>query len=180
MRLLIGVAVLALLLGLLGSHTALVSDDGMAPSLLPGDAVVLWPGTPVVGDVVAVVDPLDPSEWTLRRVEAIGGAISYSGGSYVHDAEPVLLDMGKDDAGYSVVKEGPHLTRHRPSPRTVDDTLESSGVPDDSAFLGADNRDEALDSRWWGPVPLNVLQGRVILRIGAPRNRWRSWVTTAP
>lgn len=166
------------LVAVVAAHTALISDDSMAPSVLPGDVVLLWSKSPALGDVVAVIDPLDPSGWTLRRVEAIGGAISYSGGSYVYDNEPALLEMGKDDIGFSVVQEGSHLTRHRS--RNVSYAMETTGVPDDSAWVGADNRDEAIDSRWWGPVPLDVIQGTVLLRVGAPRNRWRSWVDATP
>lgn len=178
LRALVGALATLGALAYVASHAALISDDGMAPSLLPGDLVLLWNVAPQEGDVVAVLDPLDPTSWTLRRVEAIGGAIEYSGGSYVHDIEPALLDMGKDDAGFSVIQEGEHLTRHMS--RNVSYEIEPSGVPDDSAWLGADNRDEALDSRWWGPVPLDVLQGKVVLRLGAPRNRWRSWVDLEP
>ena len=49
-----------------------------------------------------------------------------------------------------------------------------TGVPDDRAYLSADNRDEALDSRWWGPVPLTSIGGVVVARIGAPTTPWRS------
>jgi hypothetical protein len=55
----------------LATRVARVPDDEMAPSLFAGDWVVLAPGTPTAGEVVALVDPLDPSRWTLRRVEAI-------------------------------------------------------------------------------------------------------------
>lgn len=159
-------------------QTAVVPDDAMAPSLLPGDLVLILPLTPRLADVVAVVDPLDPSVWTLRRVEGVGGAMRYRGGSFVPGDAPQLLDMGRDDAGYAVIEEGGHLTRHLP--RNVEGEMDEVGVPDDRAFLGADNRDIALDSRWWGAVPLDLLQGRVVLRIGPPRNRWRTWFDLHP
>ncbi len=166
-------AALLVAVGVVATHVAMAPDDAMAPSLLSGDVVLIWPLTPGVGDVVAVVDPLDPSAWTLRRVEAIGGAIAYTAGSYVREDEPQLLDMGRDDAGFTVIQEGSHLTRHLA--RRVDWRMDPVGVPDDSAWLGADNRDVALDSRWWGPVPLAYVQGVVVLRVGAPGNRWRGW-----
>lgn len=168
-------AAAALLVGvaLVASRLAVAPDDAMSPSLLPGDVLFILPLTPKVGDVVAVVDPLDPSAWTLRRVETIGGAIAYNAGSYVREDEPQLLDMGRDDAGFTVIQEGRHLSRHLA--RRVDWRMDQVGVPDDSAWLGADNRDIALDSRWWGPVPLSYVQGVVVLRFGAPGNRWRGW-----
>lgn len=174
----LAVGLVALGIAGVASRTALVSDDTMAPSLLPGDLVFLWPGTPNEGDVVAVVDPLDTSRWTLRRVQGIGGSIRYDAGSYVREHQAPLLDMGLDEEGFQVIQEGEHLTRHLT--RNVEWDLAEVGVPDDSAWLGADNRDLALDSRWWGPVPLADLQGVVVLRFGAPRNRWRGWVEGRP
>jgi hypothetical protein len=49
-------------------------------------------------------------------------------------------------------------------------------IPDDSAFLGVDARDEAMDSRWWGPIPLAALQARVLLNVSPPRHPWQGWV----
>ncbi len=150
----------------------------MAPSLLAGDLVVILPTVPRQGDVVAVVDPLDPSRWTLRRVETIGGAIRYDDGVYYPAGdEPQVIEMGRD-IEQVVRAEGPHLVRL--APRAVRWSLDEMGVPDDAAFLGADARDAALDSRWWGPVPLTAVQGVVALRIGAARHPWRGVLSSAP
>jgi signal peptidase I len=155
-----------------------VPDDEMAPTLLTGDLVVILPSAPRVGDVVAIVDPLDPSRWTLRRVETIGGSIRYDDGAYTNaDGAQKILEMGRDT--HAVTRsEGPHLVQL--APRVVRWAMEEIGVPDDSAFLGADARDTAVDSRWWGPVPLDAIQGVVALRIGRPRNAWRGWFSSAP
>ncbi len=165
---------LAITLALLAPRLAWVPDDEMAPSLLAGDLVLILPVEARMGDVVAVVDPLDPSRWTLRRVETIGGAIRYEDGVfYSSNAEPPgVLEMGRDTT--TVVRtEGEHLVRL--APRAVRWALDETGVPDDAAFLGADARDEAVDSRWWGPMPLEALQGVVVARIGAPGHAWRGW-----
>jgi hypothetical protein len=146
----------------------------MAPSILRGDLVVVLPLTPRNGDVVAVVDPLDPGRWTLRRVESIGGNVRYDDVSFVVDDERAeLLDMGRDEASITL-REGDHLIRHLP--RAVHADADVVTVPVDRAFLGADNRDVALDSRWWGCVPLDLVQGVVVLRVGAPTHPWRGWV----
>ncbi len=172
-----GLAALALAAGLVLPRLAVVPDDEMAPSLLAGDLVLLGGGTPTKGEVVAVVDPLDPSRWTLRRVETIGGAIRYEAGVYLTGNTPRTLEMGRDDT-YVTRTVDDHLVRLRA--REVRWEMEPVGVPDDAAFLGADSRDDAMDSRWWGPLPLAALQGRVLLRIGAPGHPWRSWITTTP
>lgn len=171
-----GVAALVVLALL--TRLARVPDDEMAPSLLRGDLVLILPLAPRRGDVVAVVDPLDPGRWTLRRVEAIGGNLRYDDIAFIADDQPEeVLEMGRDEAGITL-REGPHLVRHLA--RTVRWAVPTQGVPDDAAFLGADNRDLALDSRWWGPVPLGAVQGVVALRVGAPGHPWRGWVEGRP
>lgn len=164
-----------LVAALLLPRLAWVPDDEMAPSLLAGDLVLVLPVEPRPGDVVAVVDPLDPARWTLRRVETIGGAVRYEDGvCYTSGSEaPRVLEMGRDTEAV-VRTEGDHLVRLAPG--TVRWSLPETGVPDDSAFLVADARDAAIDSRWWGPVPLAALQGVVALRVGAPRHPWRGWL----
>ena len=107
-RVWIGVACIAALFVGICSRAAFVPDDSMSPSLLPGDLVFILPTRTAVDDVVAVVDPLDPTVWTLRRVEAIGGEIRYTGGSFVTEQAPQLLDMGLDENGFSVIQEADH------------------------------------------------------------------------
>lgn len=157
---------------------AWVPDNEMAPSLLAGDLIVLLPVAPQAGDVVAIVDPLDPARWTLRRVEAIGGALRYEEGTVYSSAGPVATrEMGRDEA-HVTMSEGDHLIRV--ATRGVRWELEEVGVPDEAAYLVADARDEAVDSRWWGPLPLDAVQGVVALRVGAPRHAWRGCADTAP
>lgn len=148
-------------------------DSTMEPAVRRGDLLVLLPLTPRAGDLVALLDPLDPNSWTLRRVEALGGNVAYDEMSFVVDEHrPELLDMGRDPA-FVTLLEGAHLIQHLP--RAVHWTGEVVTVPQGNAYLGADNRDVALDSRWWGTVPLPMIQGVVVFRFGVPGNPWRSW-----
>lgn len=171
--------VAALVLGaaaLLGSRfVARVPDGEMAPSYFPGDLVLVLPLSPREGDVVALRDPLDAHRWTLRRVEGIGGAVRYSGAGFHTSNRPKsrLLDMGSFD-GSAVRLEGSHLVSRRADPMTRVE-FDDVGVPDDAAYLSADARDLALDSRWWGPVPLDAVAGVVVARLGPPTTPWRGW-----
>lgn len=171
------VAVVAAL-GLLLPFTAVVRDREMAPSVLPGDFVVLVPRAPEVGDVVAVIDPLDPARWTLRRVESLAGPVRYEDGMVVPaTGDPPVLEMGRTPEEV-VLREGDHLVRHRGRPVRWEqgEVL----VPEGWMWLGADNREDALDSRWWGPLPTSAAQGVVVLRVGSPQHPWRSWISRRP
>lgn len=157
-----------------GRSLAFVPDDDMSPSYLKGDLVLITPGTPAPGAVVAVVDPLEPQRWTLRRVESTGGAVAYVDGAFRTSPEPpTVLDMG-ELPGVRVHKQGDHLVQHLDRPIRWD--MNERGVPDGDTFVSADARDEAMDSRWWGPLPRPAVQGVVRIRIGVPGHPWRSWI----
>ena len=170
---LVTTAALVATAALLAPNVARVPDDDMAPTLLAGDLVLVLPGTPEQGDLVALVDPLDPSRWSFRRVESVGGQVRVEDGVYHTGNRVDLLELGRDDA-YVTRREGEHLVRR--SARMPRGEQGPFAVPDDAVFLGADARDEAMDSRWWGPVPLAAVQGRVVVRVGPPRHAWRGWV----
>ena len=160
-----------------------VDGSEMAPSILPDDLVWVLPGLEVQrGDVVALADPLDPSRTILRR--AIGPA-----GTQVHftddgirvDAKRLRVkDMGRLD-GYGVYQETiwskppakavDWLIRRRRDPPVKGDA-EPIEIPQGHWYLLADDRDDALDSRWWGPVPDSAIKGVVRLRYG-PAHLWR-------
>lgn len=156
---------------------AIVPDDEMAPSLLPGDLVLLLPLSPREGDTVAVVDPLDPARWTLRRLAANQGTIRYTQGMLVASEPKKVLEMGREN-GVVVVKEGDHLAQHLAS--AVDWDMEEQEIPDGRVFLSADNREKAMDSRWWGMMPANTVQAVAVLRFGKPGHRWRGWLSWRP
>ncbi|MEN9785766.1 MAG: Signal peptidase peptidase [Pseudomonadota bacterium] len=170
---------LTALAGWAARHVAVVPDDEMAPTLMAGDLAWIVDGPLFAGDVVSIVDPLDPSRFTFRRVESTGGAIRYAQGVFLTGTTPRVREMGElpdptgRGPGWKVRQEADHLVRHRA--REVRSDMEVRTVPDDAVFLGADARDDALDSRWWGPLPRGAVQGRAAFRVGPPRHRWRGW-----
>lgn len=175
MRLKLGIALgVVLVITYALTHVARVPDSDMAPSLLPGDIVVLGGGVARPGDVVAIVDPLDPDRWTLRRVEAVSGSIRYDEVGFArNDDTEKVSEMGRD-TDVVVLQEGNHLVRRRG--RSVLWEMEEQEVAAGTLFLGADNRDEALDSRWWGAVPSEAIAGVVQFRFGRPTHLWRGWL----
>lgn len=149
-----------------------VPDNDMAPSLLQGDFVLVLPRAPQTGDVVAVVDPLAPGRWTLRRVMALDGSIAFNGGLLSGTSHQEVIELGQE-GNVLIVREGDHLVKHLP--QALDWEMEERQIPEGRAFLVADNREEAMDSRWWGSMPLASLQGVVVFRFGPPQHRWRNW-----
>lgn len=151
-----------------------VVDPGMLHTLAPGDWVAVLPTAPSAGDVVLLSDPLEPSRDIFRRVLATGGSrVEWSGGVPVVDGmahrqlvlhtdedRTLLLEGGR--ALLAVDSEDPQPTERAPV-RLLPGEL----------WLAADQRDIALDSRHWGPMPREVVRGTVWLRMG-PSSPWRS------
>ncbi len=155
----------------------------MSPSLMLGDIVWVIPGLSIKrGDIVALTDPLDPERTVLRRALATSGkSVQFEDASMRIDGKRVRhQDMGELDS-WSVYQETiwskppavptQWLIRRRQTP-SVHWSAEAVAVPEDHWYLLADDRDQAIDSRWWGPVPAADIHGVVRARWGEP-NRWR-------
>lgn len=152
-----------------------VGDEEMAPSLLPGDWVIIGPGRPGVGDVVRLRDPLEPDRMILRRVLGTdSGKIRYEGGVLrVNGDGARLREMGRAD-GFVVLSES-NGWLIRQLDRTLRGPPINTELGSEQLWLMADDRDEAVDSRWWGPLSEEALDGVVWLRLGSAdawRRRW--------
>ncbi len=158
-----------------------VQGDEMSPNLQPGDLIWVLPVTPLRGDIVVLRDPLDPDRRILRRT-LTGGDTKVrwdEGGLRVNGKRVRQTDMGDldgDSLQQEVIWSKPParaknwLVRlRRPAAFWTAGTVE---VPEDHWYLLVDDRDRALDSRWWGPVHQDAIEGVVRLRIG-PSDPWR-------
>jgi len=115
---------------------------------LPGDTVQMIQGRLWLNGVlvpreaaVAIADPLDPAKLSATHIEHLPGA------------PPYRILEGEGD-------EGPL------------DTTPSYKVPTRHLFVMGDNRDNSADSRLMdrlGYVPLDLVIGRVVFSMGAPR-----------
>lgn len=159
------VVVIALAATLLDVATA--PDAEMSPSILEGDQVLLGPvGTPEPGDVVVVDDPSAPGRLVLRRVIGVAG-----------DSGPYgtrRREMFRGDDLVVLNEADRWLIAERTGQR-----LESSirlDTPQHHVYVLADNRDLGLDSRDWGPVALDRIEARVLVRWGSS-DAWRGPVS---
>ncbi len=161
------------LLGLLSQFRLVkISESDMAPGLRPGDWVLLGPGGIKKGDVYQLRDPLSPDKAIYRRVLATAGdEISYKSGRVSVNGKGLRVrEMVQIDGFALRSEENGWLIRRRAE---RDRSAGFSGVlQEDEVFMLADARDEAIDSRWWGPLSESDLGRRVWYRWGES-DTWR-------
>ena len=107
---------------------------------------------PHPGDVIVFDWPPDPSKQFIKRCVALAGEqveirhkeLFVNG---VRRVEPYVRHIAptEDPAGYS--------------PR---DNYKPPVVAKDALFMMGDNRDNSLDSRFWGPAPMRLVQGHAL------------------
>ena len=170
---LIGAVVLVGLIGLSSQFRLVrVEANDMAPGLRTGDWVLLGPGSIKKGDIYRLEDPNDPSRQVFRRVLATpGDEVSYKSGRLKVNNESLRVrEMAQQD-GFSLRSEAnAWLVRRR---ATRDRSPGYSGtLGETDVFVMADSRDEAIDSRWWGPIESKNLGRRVWYRWGES-DTWR-------
>ncbi len=124
---------------------------------------------PKRGDVIVFRYPEDEQKDFIKRIIGMPGDIIrlenktvYINGEPLHDTPfTQRVDPG--------VIDGRINPRDNFAPRTV---------PDDSYFVMGDNRDQSLDSRFWGYVQRHKIKGRAFLIYWSwnGRGAWTEWV----
>ncbi len=124
------------------------------------------------GDVVVFKFPEDPRRDFIKRCIAVAGDTIevrakklWLNGEHVEEPHVVFKDP-------QVWGDGPGV----PSRFRNRDNFGPYVVPEGSVFCLGDNRDNSLDSRFWGPVPLTYVKGRAVLiywSYEAQRNDWQ-------
>jgi len=123
--------------------------ESMAPTLEPGERVAVRDADVddvAPGDVIVFDTPVAGEDFKIiHRVVAVGGQqVEARDGSVLVDGEPV-------EEGYL------------PESTTTAD-FEPVTVPDGQVFVLGDNRGDARDSRFFGPVDGDLIVGRVVFR----------------
>lgn len=124
-----------------------VESVSMLPSLEEGEFVIIsklayqW-SSPERGDIVVFRFPLDPSRRYIKRVVALPG-------------DRVVVEKG------SVEVNGITLTE----PYIADDPLYAGEweLGPDELFVLGDNRNNSLDSKNWGPLPIENIIGKAVV-----------------
>jgi len=132
-----------------------IPSPSMTPTFIIGDHIMVdkWAyrkGSPHRGDLVVFRYPRDPEIDFIKRGVAIGGdkveirdKVLYING--IMAVEPYAAFTGEGKFFYGRDDFGPYT------------------VPDGKLFVLGDNRDNSSDSRYWGPVDVDDILGKVRL-----------------
>lgn len=147
--------------------------DAMSPALEQGEiAVFLRQATPEVGDVVVVVMPDEPGVAHVKRLVAVGpGTVELVDGALFLDGLRVSEPTGEP----RVWRDGAcrerttAMARERTQTRQwlveADGDADAEELPPNAMWLLGDLRGSSEDSRQWGPVRPEWVQGVVRWRI---------------
>jgi signal peptidase I len=132
-----------------------IPSESMVPTLLVGDRVFvnkfIYRFTePERGDVVVFESVNGGEEDLIKRVVGVAG-------DSVEVRNGTLLVNGED-------REEPYLNRNLP----VNDSYGPSQVPEGHVFVMGDNRANSADSRVFGPLPIENIEGEAFVRFWPP------------
>ncbi|OGT56485.1 MAG: signal peptidase I [Gammaproteobacteria bacterium RIFCSPHIGHO2_12_FULL_63_22] len=127
------------------------SSDSMLPTIARGEIVVACTGSyawsqPARGDIVAFWTPPELESAYVKRIVAIAGdTVEFRAGRY-------LLN--------GIVQDEPYV-------EGVDDLpdMPAAQVPADSVFVAGDNRAHSYDSRFFGPVQVSTIIGKMCAKL---------------
>lgn len=135
-----------------------IPSGAMAPTLLVGDHILVnkfiyYFESLARGDIIVFVYPEDPMKDFLKRVIALPGEkVEIRNRKILINDKPI-----KDPWGGYGVKGGPVipslLQRDNYGPKVV---------PSNSLFVLGDNRDNSMDSRYFGFVDMSAVKGKVL------------------
>jgi len=109
---------------------------------------------PEQGDVVIFRVPIDRTTNYIKRCVATEGQV-------VEIIDKELFVDGKKFTDPEFAKYSDR--RVHPSGTDGRDNFGRFVVPQDHIFVMGDNRDNSYDSRFWGPVPLELIQGEALV-----------------
>jgi signal peptidase I len=124
---------------------------------------------PVRGDIIVFRYPEDENKDFIKRVIGLpGDTIHIHNKHVIVNGQPLL-----DDAFTQRVDPG--IIDGRINPR---DNLGPLTVPPESYFVMGDNRDQSLDSRFWGFVRMDKIKGRAFLVYWSwnGQGAWTDWI----
>jgi signal peptidase I len=148
----------AILLRLFVVSAYRVDSGSMEDSLLEGDYIFVNKlaynfGDPKAGDIIVFKSPLNPTKDYIKRIIGLPGQT-------VEVVDKVIYIDNQLAKIYPNVKNSdPKVLAAQLSMR---DNFGPIQVPSDEYFVLGDNRDNSQDSRFWGFVPEENIQGKAL------------------
>lgn len=160
-------------------HTLLVGDFLLVNKLVYG-AEVPFTGKrlpalrePRLGDVVVFQWPQDPTKNFVKRLVGMpGDTLSMEDGALIRNGRRLReqyamhTDPMGDPSGEEFRWQRNHLVRTALAQSRYQPSRNNWGpivVPDGNYFMLGDNRDNSLDSRYWGFVPDSLIRGQPLV-----------------
>ena len=140
-------------------QTLLVGDHILVNKFLYGVKIPLLRNTiipvsnPKRGDIVVFIYPNDRSKDFIKRVIGVGG-------DTIEIKNKKILINGKEYSDSYGIYSDNIIYPATMQPR---DNFGPITVPKNSLFVMGDNRDESLDSRFWGFVDLKDVEGKAFI-----------------
>lgn len=143
---LVAIFVAAIIIFYVLFSTALVEGESMFPTLENGDYLLVEAGyeRPVRGDVIVY----DGRDYDGQPVKVVKRVIAVPGDTIEVVSGTAIINGTTEVCEFCVTLE------------QGDTSTNPLIVPDDHVFTMGDNRPVSLDSRHYGPVPLEVVSGR--------------------
>lgn len=145
---------IALLIRFFVFNITLVDGDSMYPSLLDGDKLItqkvsLYFKDPELGDVVVIKAPDGSGYNYIKRIIAMEGDVVeiFNGGLYVN-GQLQTEDYINGNETYENIPGQVYWE-----------------IPEDHVFVLGDNRGRSNDSRSFGPIPMDLVEGISEFRI---------------
>jgi len=159
-----------------------VPSESMAPTVLPGDYLLVskLPLDPaavrsqlLLMDRSSLSEPAGQGTVYIKRVVGLAGEVlELRDGVLRVDAQPLSrrhcplpgLPAAEHGAATSFEETDPDGGRYlvQWGPPLWSPDVGATPIPTDHVFVLGDNRDNSIDSRHWGPLPVGALRGRVL------------------
>ena len=144
---------------LIGDHL-LVNKFVFSPTASSVERALMPIGTIKRGDVLVFKSPVEPERDLIKRV------IGLPGDKLEQKEKKIFINGQPLNEPYVFFLEPPHHNSELSEANTSSDPRENYGpvtVPPNQYFMMGDNRDNSLDSRYWGFVPRENIIGKPLI-----------------
>lgn len=166
--LLVVTASVTLLFGSMRSLKSFAIPSGaMEPTVLVGERIMVdldhFANHDLArGDVVIFTSPQDPTTTLMKRAVAIGGDVVSI------ESKQLLINGDPVEEPWAVFRDPRVAQSGSPPALARRDHMASVRIPDGHFFALGDNRDQSYDSRFYGVIPIDALEGAVIYVYWSP------------